>query len=247
MTFKQAEGKWKGVDQTVTLSEIRTWAFCFVKHGVLPSPVQIYSHQLPIEASFEVSQISQDMWIYGIHSSSLCWDKAAWSRLGCTDAESLQKISQIPIPQKPPGSKHFLMPLAPKEKLFPLFLIAPLSGMQVNVPLSCSTVIYMIFTSVPGFLTEDCSENRMIPTSFPHCLLTPFPAKATAVQGSLAVAWRHPRRAWSVDFAFPFGLPWMLVPLASHNWGVARIWVDGISFHWKMWVPIHTSCEQETY
>lgn len=125
MTFKQAEGKWKGVDQTVTPCEIRTWTFCFVKHGVLPSPVRIYSHHLPIKASFEVSQISQDMWIYGIHSSSPCWDKAAWSRLGCTDAENLQKISQIPIPQKPPGSKHFLMPLAPKKRLFTLFLIAP--------------------------------------------------------------------------------------------------------------------------
>lgn len=64
MTFKQAEGKWKGVDETVTLSvklEIRTWAFYFFKHGMLPSPVQICSHQLPVKVSSEVSQISQDM------------------------------------------------------------------------------------------------------------------------------------------------------------------------------------------
>lgn len=128
MPVKEAEGKWTGVDQTVTLSvrlEIRTWAFHFVKHGMLPSPVQICSHQLPVKASSEVSQISQDVWIYGIHSSSPCRDKAAWSGLGCTKAGNLQKISQIPIPQKPPGSKHFLMPLAPKEKLFTLFCIAP--------------------------------------------------------------------------------------------------------------------------
>lgn len=65
-----------------------------------------------------------------------------------------------------------------------------------SVCLSLAQVIYMILTSVPGFLREYCSENRMIPTAFPHCLLTPFPAQATAVQGSLAAA-----------FLLLFGLP----------------------------------------
>lgn len=100
MTFKQAEGK--GVDHSVTVSvrlERRTWAFHFVKNDMLPSPVQICSHQLLVKASSEVSQISQDMWIYGIHSSSPCWDKDTWSGLGCKDTENLQKIAWIPTPK----------------------------------------------------------------------------------------------------------------------------------------------------
>lgn len=132
-------------------------------------PVQVSSHQLPDRAvAFpKASQISQEMWIYGIHSSTPCWDKAAWGGLGCTNAESLQKISQIPIPPDPPGSKHFILPWAPKEQLLALLLMAPQSGMRVNVPLSCSTMIYMVLTGVPGFPGEYSTESQMIPASFP--------------------------------------------------------------------------------
>lgn len=63
--------------------------------------------------------------------------------LGCTEAGNLQKIPQIPIPQKPL--------LAPKEQLLALLFIAPSSGMRVSVPLSCSTVICMVLTSVCSF------------------------------------------------------------------------------------------------
>lgn len=78
--LSKLKGKGKGVDHIVTVSvrlEIRIWAFHFVKNDMLPSPVQICSHQLLVKASSEVSQISQDMWIYDIHSSSPCWDKVA--------------------------------------------------------------------------------------------------------------------------------------------------------------------------
>lgn len=58
MAFKQVEGKGKEVDHTVTVSvrlERRIWTFCFVKNDMLPSPVQICSHQLLVKASPEVS------------------------------------------------------------------------------------------------------------------------------------------------------------------------------------------------
>lgn len=104
--YKQAEGRWTAADQIVAINvrlEIRIWGFQFVNiaHSQASGTVQICSFQLPLRsvASPEASHIIQGIWIYSIHSSSTCWDKAASGGLGCTETKKLQNISQILTPE----------------------------------------------------------------------------------------------------------------------------------------------------